>query len=124
MNARLSYPHPMQNQVFIRMEEIMSTRLRGNLIISPLLAFFLFTLVLPIEAKLFQGEQIVEVAGYPTMIKFIKGKADLPLIVFVPGATATARCSYGPHDGARKEDFLAHWVLQKGYNFLGVTYPV
>ncbi len=98
-----------------------STRFQA---ISALLAVFLLALAPPLEAKLFQGEEIVEVAGYPTMIKFIKGKADMPLVVFVPGASATARCSYGPHEGARKEDFLAHWLVQKGYNFLGVTYPM
>jgi hypothetical protein len=103
---------------------IMGKRVKSAFIISALLAFFLIALAPPLEAKLFEGEKIVEVAGYPTMIKFIKGKADMPLVVFVPGASATARCTYGVHEGARKEDFLAYWLLQKGYNFLGVTYPL
>lgn len=102
----------------------MRKRLKGNIVILALLTFALFASFSLVEAKLFEGEKIVEVAGYPTMIKFIKGKADMPLVVFVPGASATARCTYGPHEGARKEDFLSHWLVQKGYNFLGVTYPL
>ncbi len=72
----------------------MGKRVRRIFIISLLLVFSLFALVPASEAKLFEGEKIVEVAGYPTMIKFIKGKADMPLVVFVPGASATARCTY------------------------------
>ena len=54
---------------------------------------------------------------------YLPGDAAKPLVVFVPGAHHTARIAYG-HPGSRSEDFLAHWVQEEGYGFLGISYPI
>ncbi len=76
------------------------------------------------ENHLFPGEKIETAAGFPAITRFIAGDADKPLVVFIPGAHHSARVSYGGHDGARDEDFLAHWLNQEGYNFLAISYPI
>ena len=73
---------------------------------------------------MFAGERIQEAAGFPAITRFIAGDSDRPLLVFVPGAHHTARVAYGGHEGGRAEDFLAHWLVARGYNFLGVSYPI
>ncbi|GAA4860468.1 hypothetical protein GCM10023310_44680 [Paenibacillus vulneris] len=62
--------------------------------------------------------------GYPALTKFIKGNPMEALVVFIPGAGHTARISYGGHENSRSEDFLSHWLVDQGYNFLGISYPI
>jgi hypothetical protein len=76
---------------------------------------------LPAEA--FEGEEVMTGGGYPALVKFVPGEPDQALVVFVPGAHHTARIAYGGHEGSQDEDFLAHWLVEEGYNFLGVSYP-
>ncbi|GGE50544.1 hypothetical protein GCM10007276_29510 [Agaricicola taiwanensis] len=76
------------------------------------------------EPQLYKGEEALQAAGYPTVAWFKKGDADKPLVVFAPGGHHMARISYGGHDGAKPEDFLAHWLGEKGYSFLGLSYPI
>ena len=77
-----------------------------------------------IAQQLYEDEQSVELAGFPAVTYFQAGDAAKPLIVFVPGAHHAARIAYGGHEGGRSEDFLAHWLKEKGYNFLAVSYPI
>jgi pimeloyl-ACP methyl ester carboxylesterase len=77
-----------------------------------------------LAANLYKGEQIQDAAGFPAITYFVKGDENAPLIVFIPGAHHMARVSYGGHEGYRPEDFLAHWLTSKGYNFLAVSYPI
>lgn len=35
-----------------------------------------------------------------------------------------ARVFYGGHDGARREDFVAYWLNQQGFNVLSLSYPL
>jgi hypothetical protein len=77
-----------------------------------------------LPAQAFEGEEVMTGGGYPALVKFIPGDADQALVIFVPGAHHTARIAYGGHDGARDEDFLAHWLVEEGYNFLGISYPI
>jgi len=84
----------------------------------------IFTAFPATAQQLYDTEQAVELAGYPAVTYFQQGEADKPLIVFVPGAHHAARIAYGGHEGARSEDFLAHWLKEKGYNFLAVSYPI
>ena len=75
-------------------------------------------------ADLYAGERLENAAGFPAISYFEKGKEGAPLVVFIPGAHHMARVAYGGHEGARKEDFLAYWLNQKGYHFLAVSYPI
>jgi hypothetical protein len=75
------------------------------------------------SSALFPGEELVEVGGFPTFIKFTRGQPDKPLIVFVPGTSFLARIAYG-FPGGRSADFLAHWIAEGGYSFLGTSYPL
>lgn len=77
-----------------------------------------------IAQQLYEHEQSVELAGFPAVTYFQAGDPAKPLIVFVPGAHSAARIAYGGHEGGRSEDFLAHWLKEKGYNFLAVSYPI
>lgn len=74
--------------------------------------------------SLYPGEERVEAAGHPAVIRFIKGEPNKPLLVFVPGTNHMARIAYGGHEGYRETDFLAYWLHQEGYNFLGISYPL
>ena len=67
-----------------------------------------------IAQQLYEDEQSVELAGFPAVTYFRAGDAAKPLIVFVPGAHHAARIAYGGHKGGRSEDFLAHWLKEKG----------
>lgn len=79
----------------------------------------------PVSAQdLFPGEAIETAAGFPAITMYAPGQADRPLVIFVPGAHHTARVSYGGHEGAKDEDFLAYWLRQQGYNFLALSYPI
>ncbi|MHA7869838.1 MAG: hypothetical protein ACX93U_20365 [Salipiger thiooxidans] len=73
---------------------------------------------------LYEGEQHVVAAGRPAVSYYLEGNKDQPLIVFIPGAAHSARIAYGGHEGGNEEDFLAHWLQNRGYNFLGVSYPI
>jgi pimeloyl-ACP methyl ester carboxylesterase len=90
---------------------------------SCLVAAFALLAGLP-RVEAFEGEHVVEVDGYPAMYKFIAGDPAKPLIVFIPGAHHYARIAYGGHEGGRAEDFLAHWLVELGYNFVGISYPL
>lgn len=84
----------------------------------------IFSLPAHATDALYEGEKIEMAAGFPAITRFFPGDLSKPLIVFVPGAHHTARVAYGGHDGARSDDFLAHWLQQAGYNFLAVSYPI
>jgi pimeloyl-ACP methyl ester carboxylesterase len=88
------------------------------------LGFVLLTLLAATPARAFEGEQIVQAAGFPALTKFIAGDPERPLVVFIPGAHHTARIAYGGHAGGREQDFLAYWLVRQGYNFLGISYPI
>ena len=75
------------------------------------------------HAALYPGEQIIDAAGFPSLVKFIKGDPRKPLVVFVPGTSFLARIAYGFPAG-NDADFLAHWIVQRGYSFLGTSYPL
>ena len=94
--------------------------------VSSLAVFLmLFSLAVPADASgLYAGERLQEAAGFPAITYFLKGNKDAPLVVFIPGAHHMARVAYGGHAGAFEKDFLAYWLLQKGYNFLAVSYPI
>jgi len=78
----------------------------------------------PPQKALYPGEKIMQGGGYPALTKFIKGDTKKALIVFIPGTGHTARISYGGHAGSQDKDFLAHWLVSQGYNFLGISYPI
>ncbi|WP_443660566.1 hypothetical protein [Clostridium algidicarnis] len=73
---------------------------------------------------IYNGEKIKQGGNYPALTKFIKGNPKEALTVFVPGAAHLARIAYGGHNGSQDEDFLAHWLVSEGYNFLGISYPI
>jgi thioesterase domain-containing protein len=83
----------------------------------------LFAVCYAQAANLWKGEEVRSGAGYPAIIKFVKGDLGKSLVVFIPGAHHMARIAYGD-DNRRKEDFLAHWLGKEGYNFLAISYPV
>ncbi len=53
---------------------------------------------------------------------FKKGRADRPVIVFVPGGGHLGRIGYG-HPGSDPEEFLGAWLGKLGYGFLAVSPP-
>ena len=73
--------------------------------------------------QLYEDEQLVEVNKIQTLYKFIEGDKAKPLVIFIPGAAHLARIAYG-FLGGEKDDFLSYWIHQKGYPFLGVSYPI
>lgn len=75
-------------------------------------------------ANLWEGEKSHTVGGYPFISKLFVVDSAAPTVVFTPGRSSTARLGYGGHKGGLDKDFLAYWVTQNGYNFLGVSYPV
>jgi pimeloyl-ACP methyl ester carboxylesterase len=75
-------------------------------------------------ALAFESEEVTTAGGYPALVRFVPGEPEQALVVFVPGAHHTARIAYGGHEGSQDEDFLAHWLVEEGYNFLGVSYPI
>ena len=72
---------------------------------------------------LYPGEQVMDAAGFPTLVKFQKGRPDKPLVVFLPGTSFLARIAYGFPAG-RPSDFLSYWLAEEGYSFLGASYPL
>lgn len=87
------------------------------------------SMVLPAEAssaagaELYPGERVIEAAGFPSLVKFVKGDPAKPLAVFVPGTSFLARIAYD-FPGGRADDFLGRWIVAEGYSFLGVSYPL
>ncbi len=77
----------------------------------------------PLDEGLYPGEKMMYGNGFPALTYFEKGQKDKPLVIFVPGDAHLARISYGI-EGSKKEDFLAYWLVDKGYSFLGVSYPM
>lgn len=75
------------------------------------------------NSRVYPNEQLLSFANAQTLTYFSKGRPDKPLIVFVPGDSHLARISYGSPQGLKK-DFLAYWIKQKGYSFLGASYPL
>ena len=71
----------------------------------------------------YPGESIIEAAGYPALVKFERGAANAPLVVFITGGGVLARVAYG-HPEGRSADFLAHWLKQEGTPFLAISYPM
>lgn len=91
----------------------------------PAIALVLAVSAVPsVAEQLYTDEASVTLAGFPAVTYFQAGEPDKPLIVFNPGAHHAARIFYGGHEGGRSEDFLAHWLKDKGYNFLAVSYPI
>lgn len=79
----------------------------------------------PPSFSLYEGEQQSLFDRHPMVYKYIPGdNTSKPLVVFVPGMSHNARISYGGHEGYRDKDFLSHWFNQRGYGFLGVSYPL
>lgn len=79
----------------------------------------------PPSFSLYEGEQQSLFGRHPMVYKYIPGDdTPKPLVVFVPGMSHNARISYGGHEGYCCEDFLSHWFSQRGYGFLGVSYPL
>ncbi|MEX3006936.1 hypothetical protein [Hoeflea sp. TYP-13] len=72
---------------------------------------------------LYDGETLVSAAGFPALIKYVEADKDKPLVIFVPGDAHLARIAYGFPKG-NPQDFLAYWLNQAGYPFLGVSYPL
>jgi hypothetical protein len=79
----------------------------------------------PAEAEaesiaLYPGEELIEAAGYPALVRFEPGRSDLPCVVFVTGGGVLGRIAYGP-PGARADDFLCHWLHAEGFSSLVLT---
>ncbi|QUR67868.1 hypothetical protein [Mycobacterium spongiae] len=71
---------------------------------------------------LYPGEEMLETNGFETLTYFKEGQPDKPLVIFVPGGFHLARVAYG-YPGGNETDFLAYWLAQRGYSFLGASYP-
>lgn len=93
-------------------------------LLTLLLPFVLF-ISNPISAKslLYPHEQVMQFADAQTLTYFKKGSEDKPLVIFIPGDSHLARIAYGYPKGNPK-DFLAYWVNQRGFSFLGLSYPL
>ena len=74
------------------------------------------------NSALYPGEEMLLTNGIETLTYFKAGDPEKPLVVFVPGGFHLARVAYG-YPGGREADFLAHWLAQEGYSFLGASYP-
>lgn len=80
---------------------------------------------------LYPGEVLDHIAGFPTIYHYSPATVDgsnnnapKPLIVCVTGGLHLARVFYGGHEGARREDFIAYWLNQQGFNVLSLSYPL
>ncbi len=72
----------------------------------------------------FPGETIDDGGRYPMLVWRGGGaaSADRPLIVLAPGGGHLARIFYG-HPEAEPRDFLAHWLIEAGFEVLAASYP-
>ncbi|OKL61767.1 hypothetical protein UA08_02465 [Talaromyces atroroseus] len=77
-----------------------------------------------LQPKLYDGEQLDEVAGFPTLYNFFAGDPQKPLVVFIPGNVHNARVAYGGHQGYEPRDFLAYWLNSHGHGLLAISYPL
>ena len=76
------------------------------------------------RAPLYPNEEILIGAGFPALTWFQKGvDPEKPLIVFIPGAAHLGRIAYGCPSCDERE-FLAYWVLKRGFSFLAISYPL
>ncbi|AWF79478.1 alpha/beta hydrolase [Microbulbifer sp. A4B17] len=75
-----------------------------------------------VNAHLYPGEEMLLTNGIETLNYFKAGDPQKPLVIFVPGGFHLARVAYG-YPGGDKKDFLAYWFGQKGFSFLGASYP-
>lgn len=73
--------------------------------------------------SLYPGEEIVQAAGYPALVRFEPGPRGARLVVFVTGGGVLARVAYGPPEG-RPADFLSYWLHREGFSVLAVSYPM
>ena len=71
---------------------------------------------------LYPGEELLATNGIETLTYFKAGDPEKPLVIFVPGGFHLARVAYG-YPGGDERDFLAYWLGEKGYSFLGASYP-
>ncbi|KAJ0413767.1 hypothetical protein BJY00DRAFT_296306 [Aspergillus carlsbadensis] len=82
------------------------------------------------DCALYPGEVLDNVADFPTLYHYQPARHSTedgkvkPLIVCVPGALHLARIFYGGHAGSRPTDFFAHWLSERGYAVLSVSYPL
>jgi pimeloyl-ACP methyl ester carboxylesterase len=65
----------------------------------------------------------MDFANAQTLTYFQKGDPNKPLILFIPGDSHLARIAYG-YPNLEAKDFLAYWLNQRGYSFLGLSYPL
>lgn len=72
---------------------------------------------------MYPGESILEVGGYPALVRFEPGRAGSPLVVFITGGGVLARIAYG-YPGGRASDFLAYWLHHEGFPSLALSYPM
>jgi hypothetical protein len=72
---------------------------------------------------MYPGEQIVEAAGFPALVKFEVGAPGAPLVVFITGGGVLARVAYG-HPEGKPADFLGYWMKRDGIRFLAISYPM
>ncbi|WP_305988273.1 alpha/beta hydrolase [Roseibium sp. MMSF_3544] len=73
-------------------------------------------------ADVYPGEELLSTNGIETLTYFKAGSSSKPLMIFVPGGFHLARVAYG-YPGGDDKDFLAYWLGQLGYSFLGASYP-
>ena len=74
-------------------------------------------------SPMYPGEQIVDAAGFPALVKFESGAPGAPLVVFITGGGVLARVAYGHPDG-KPADFLGYWMKRDGVPFLAISYPM
>ncbi len=116
------------NSYYLKVKRLSDTKLLLNFTKKfNFFVFLLFLILYPLSAKtsalLYPGEKLLTINGTQTLTKFIKGDSNKPLIIFVPGNSHLARIGYGYPSGYPK-DFLSYWLHQKGYSFLGISYPI
>ena len=76
-----------------------------------------------LENILLENEEIRFHNRFPSLVRFFKGDPERPLIVFPPGWSHLGRISYGFPDCDERQ-FLAYWLVKKGYSFLATSYPI
>lgn len=74
-------------------------------------------------SPMYPGEQIVDAAGFPALVKFEAGAPGAPLVVFITGGGVLARVAYG-HPEGKPSDFLGYWLRREGIPFLAISYPM
>lgn len=75
------------------------------------------------NSNMYSGEQMFQVAGYPTLVRFVKGDPSKPTVVLIPGNNSLARIFYG-YPGCNPKDFLEYWLHKSGYSVLAISYPM